>query len=164
MRLYELEPEVAGGIGENTVFINPNEAKQKNEREIVSHLHYEFYGWLGDEILETTPCFIVTASLADDIRNSDLTGYIFDDVEISKSDEFIDLYPKKILPKFKRLIPQGTVDVYGESYTNWSGHDFCFSQKSILVVTEKVLSILKHHSFENCDIKELNSRLNDELV
>ncbi|MDQ0418968.1 hypothetical protein J2Z48_003192 [Croceifilum oryzae] len=61
MKLYCLEPEVAGGIGENTVF---SMETFPNGQQKVSHLHYEFVGWLGDALLETCLCFIVTASLA----------------------------------------------------------------------------------------------------
>lgn len=155
MKLYELEPEVAGGFGQNTVVANFDNVRQKRERPIVSHLHYEFSGWLGDEILETTPCFIVTISLADSIKNSDLKGYSFEDVETSLTEEFKELYPGKTLPEFKRIIPKGVVQVDGNSFVNWSGDDFCMSQSGTLIVSEKALSILQKHKFNYCDIKEL---------
>ena len=156
MRLYELEPEVAGGFGENTVVSNLDNVRSKRERPIVTHLHYEFSGWLGDEILETTPCFIVTESLADSIQKSELKGYNFADVETSITEEFEELYPETILPKFKRVIPLGFVEVSRNTFGDWSGDDFCLSQKSTLVVSEKALAVFKKHQFDHCDITELD--------
>ncbi|MCX7113289.1 MAG: hypothetical protein NTX45_24890 [Proteobacteria bacterium] len=157
MKLYELEPEVAGGFGENTVFSNLNEVEQKRGRSTITHLNYEFSGWLGDELLETTPCFIVTMSLANDIEKSDLKGYKFEDVEISTNDEFKELYPMITLPEFKRIIPKGTVAVNSEVFHNWSGDDFCISNNFILIVSERALNILKKHKLNYCDVRELNS-------
>ncbi|MBP2656328.1 MAG: hypothetical protein H6Q73_3897 [Firmicutes bacterium] len=156
MKLYGLEPEVAGGFGENTVVSNLNNVRSKRERPIVTHLHYEFSGWLGDEILETTPCFIITESLADSIQRSELKGYTFADVETSVTEEFEELYPGRTLPKFRHIIPQGTVEVNGDNFKNWSGDDFCLSQRSILVVSEKVLAVFKKHQFDHCYIAELD--------
>lgn len=156
LRLYELEPEVAGGFGENTMVSNLGSVRSKQERPIVTHLHYEFSGWLGDEILETTPCFIITEKLADAIQRNELKGYILADVETSVTDEFEELYPGRKLPDFKRIIPQGTVEVNGSIFTKWSGDDFCMSQKSVLVVSEKALAVLKKHQFKYCDVIELD--------
>lgn len=155
LKLYELEPEVAGGFGENTVVSNYDAVRSKQERAVIAHLHYEFSGWLGDDILETTPCFIITESLACSIQKSDLKGYILDDVETSVTEEFKELYPEKVLPKFWRIIPQGTVEVNDKIFRNWSGHDFCLSQKSVLVVSEKALAVLEKNKFDYCDVTEL---------
>lgn len=159
LRLYELKPEVAGGYGENTIVSNIDSVRSKQERPIIAYLHYEFLGWLGDEILETTPCFIVTESLAYSIQRSDLKGYTFADIETSVTEEFEELeelHPRRILPNFKRIVPNGTVEVIGDTFRNWSGDDFCMSQKFVLVVSEKVLAVIKKHKCDYCDITELN--------
>jgi len=150
--LFLLEPEVAGELGENTIIINYDNVRTNKERPEVIHLHYVFTGWLGDEILECTPCFIVTSELAEEIKRNDLHGYMFEDVEVLKSDEFQEMYPHKILPQFKRLLPLGNIEVIDEKYSNWSGHDFCVSQKSYLVVTKKTLDILMRHKMDYCEI------------
>lgn len=146
MKLIMLEPEVAGGLGENTIF-EPNHN--------VKYLHYEFQGWLGDALLESTPCFIVTDSLAKDLNDNKITGYILENVEISKSDEFKEMYPNRTLPNFKRLVPLGIVEVKDERFNNWSGEDLCISQDKYLVVTEKAFNIISNHSIVNCDYTEL---------
>ena len=96
--LYFLEPEVAGELGENTIIENFDNVRLKGERPKVTHLHYQFTGWLGDEILECTPCFIVTDALSKVIQESTLNGYTFQDVEVSVSDEFTEIYPNIKLP------------------------------------------------------------------
>ena len=154
--LYLLEPEVAGELGRNTVFETGDNARDKGKRPVVTKLHYHFSGWLGDDLLEATPCFIVTASLARKIEESNLSGCIFDDVEISLSDEFVELYPGKVLPAFKQMIPRGEVTVDNNyAFRDWSGHDFCITEQAYLIVSEKVLNLLQNHKIENCDITEL---------
>ncbi|SEN51560.1 hypothetical protein SAMN05192574_103396 [Mucilaginibacter gossypiicola] len=89
-----IEPEVAGGIGEETVI------NTKVHPPIVAKLNYKFAGWLGDDILESFPCYIVTERLKREIEFRNLKGVGFDDVLISKSGEFDDFYPNTNLPKF----------------------------------------------------------------
>jgi len=52
VQYYTLSPEVAGGIGRNTVMM------RTQHPPIVSHLHYELDGWLGDDLLEALPGFV----------------------------------------------------------------------------------------------------------
>ncbi|WP_312992700.1 hypothetical protein [Chryseobacterium flavum] len=93
--MYKLiEPEVAGGIGEKT------EIDNSFFPPLVKHLHYEFNGWLGNDILESFPCYIVTERLRQDIEFEHLTGVSFDNVLITKSETFLELYPQKLLPTF----------------------------------------------------------------
>ena len=153
--LYVIEPEVAGELGEETSYQNFENVRLKGERPIVNKLHYHFTGWLGDELLEATPCFIVTEALATSIEKNHLSGYRFEEVLISLSDEFKEIYPNRKLPKFKRLVPTGTVYVESGNYKEWSGEDICISQKSYLVVTDKALAVLKAHKIANCDITEI---------
>ena len=68
----------------------------------------------------------------------------------------MEIYPDRDMPEFKRLIPNGSVSVDGETYTKWSGEDFNLSDKSYLVVSEKALDILNEHNIENCDLYKLS--------
>ena len=54
---HTLEPEVAGGFGEQTILDNSTHPPD------VKWLHYVLDGWLGDDILESFPCYIVTERL-----------------------------------------------------------------------------------------------------
>lgn len=91
---FVVEPEVAGGFGSNT------ELDHSSGRMEVKKLHYEFVGWLGDQLLESTPCYIATELLANEMVRERLTGFTLDDVEVSTSQEFADIYPNKRLPAF----------------------------------------------------------------
>ena len=85
MKLFVIEPEVAGEIGERTIYENYDAITTKGERPIISHLHFVFMGWLGDDILEVTPCFLISEKLKQAIEKSELKGYKFQNIEISGS-------------------------------------------------------------------------------
>ncbi|WP_312070549.1 hypothetical protein [Anaerotignum propionicum] len=154
--LFMLESEVAGELGEETSYQNFSNVRLKGETPIVNKLHFHFSGWLGDELLEATPCFIVTEELAISIKKSNLSGYRFEDVLITVSDEFKEMYVNRELPQFKRFVPTGTIYVEDGTYKEWSGEDICISQKSYLVVSDKALAVLQAHKITSCDITELN--------
>lgn len=95
MKYYFLEPEVAGSLGEKSIIdstIHPPK---------VDKLQYIFSGWLGDAILESFPCVIVTQGAADALQDNQVTGVEFADVEVLTSSEFRELYPEGNLPSFK---------------------------------------------------------------
>ncbi|WP_229008359.1 hypothetical protein [Methylophilus sp. Leaf408] len=127
MKYYVIEPEVAGGLGERTVI------DRSSGRIEVKKLHYHFDGWLGDELLESTPCFIVSTRLANEIENQKYTGVMFSDAEITTSDEFNDLHENLKLPDFLWL------KVFGVAGKD----DFGMSSELNLVVSEPALQLLK---------------------
>ena len=137
MKYYELEPEVSGGFGERSII------DSSFHPPIVKRLHILFDGWLGDQLLETFPCFVISNDLASEIRNKMLTGYDFDDVEIEKSDQFKDLYGEKDLPKFYWLKVNGKPGI----------SDFGISDQFTLIVSERALDLIKSR-LRNCDIKD----------
>ena len=84
---WSLEPEVAGEIGDGTVMdtsLHPPE---------VSKLVYRMMSWLGDALLESFPCYVVTGAVAADLGSSELSGFVLDDVEIEVDRQFTELYP-----------------------------------------------------------------------
>jgi hypothetical protein len=101
MKYLYIEPEVAGGLGERTVM------DVSKHPPTVTRLHYEFDGWLGDPILASFPILIVTDEVMQTLRRISATGVIFDDVEVTTSDQFRDFYPDRRLPPFVWLKPVG---------------------------------------------------------
>ena len=99
MKYYILNPEVAGELGDGSEVVYEN-GKIKE----VKFLEYVFMGWLGDELLTTHPCFIVTKSLQEDIILAGLTGMEFDEIRVTISDEFIELYGDRHIPEFVHII------------------------------------------------------------
>lgn len=135
---FYVEPEVSGGFGDNAVVDTSAHPPR------VSKLHYQFDGWLGDDLLETFPCYIVSESLAKEIELAGLTGYTFDDVETSKSEQFEELYPGKELPKFYWLKVEG---VAGKD-------DFGVAEDCRLTVSTKALEVLKKGKIEEADLED----------
>jgi hypothetical protein len=134
MRFYRVEAEVAGGWGKNTVF-----ARVPGKPTVIHKLHYQFDGWLGDELLESTPCYIVTERLSCEITRAGLTGARFEEVEVTTSDQFRELHPDRRLPKFVCLKIAGK-----------AGHDdFGISPGLQLVVSERALNLLKRIGFSH---------------
>ena len=137
MKYYTVEPEVAGGWGKNTVF-----DRVSGRPTIVRKLHYEFSGWLGDELLTSTPCFRVSERMESEIARGNFTGACFDEVEITKSGEFQDFYPDRRLPKFVWLRVDG----------NPGHHDFGLARGIRLVVSERALKVLQDVGISHASI------------
>lgn len=131
---FVLEPEVAGGWGKGTV------ANASVHPPVVEELEYEFSGWLGDELLESFPCFIVSDRIAKALVGSSLTGYRLAAVAISKSAEFLELAPNVRLPGFQWL------KVHGSERND----DFWTNTAHQLVVSERALSVLKSGCLTMC--------------
>ncbi len=93
MPYYALEPEVASHLGDHAV------VDRSVHPPAVERLHYEFDGWLGDDLLESFPCFMVTKGLRERLAESGLSGYLLDDAEVSASDLFEEIHPDQELPE-----------------------------------------------------------------
>lgn len=139
MKFYKLDPEVAGGWGPSTEF-----TRAPGKPLVVHKLHYQFDGWMGDELLESSPCFIITERLADELQTKRLTGYELKPVEISTSDQFRELHPNRELPQFAWL------GITGDAGTD----DFGVDVDGRLVVSEKALDALKARRLDNCDVSD----------
>jgi hypothetical protein len=134
---YYIEPEVSGGLGENTI------ADTSVHPPLVKQLHYQFDGWLGDDLLESFPCYIITERLMMEIEKANLSGYKIDNVEVSKSDQFKEIYPDKELPNFYWLRADGVA----------GSDDFGIASDGRLVVSEKAMSILKTFKIDQADVE-----------
>ncbi len=178
MRLFALEPEVAGNWGPGTVIAN-QQAIERGEARVpeISELEYEVDVWLGDELLQGDACYLVTEALAADMISASLTGFRFERVTVSTSYVFKQFPDAPLLPRFKRLVPTGSVQLLVSGLvTTWSGHDVCWGERTdtdwqkpkspqeivkgpppySLVVTERCLHLLQKHSLNHCDVEELN--------
>jgi hypothetical protein len=105
MMFYKIRPEVPAAIGKNSILERTAGIPLK-----VVKLHLEFEGWQGGDLLETSPVFYVTERLKEGIGNSKLTGvadFLLID-ELTKSKNFLELYPKKEIPKLYLLKVEGT--------------------------------------------------------
>jgi hypothetical protein len=138
MNYFLLEPEVAGDFGDDT------ELDTSVTPPVVTRLQYRFQDWLGDEILECTPAFIVTEHLGGLIRDAGLTGYRFAEVDVIVDEQAEELAGEAIdLPKFHWLQLTGKPQV----------DDFGASDNGSLIASERALEVLRQGVLGNCDIE-----------
>lgn len=135
MNYFLLEPEVAGEIGENTVMdtsIHPPR---------VERLHYEIgFGWHGDELLETFPCYIVSNRIAANLIQSDLRAFELRDVELTLTEEAQEGRLGVEVPKFRWLAVTG---IAGRD-------DLGVTNEAQLVVSERALDVMRSGPIDNC--------------
>ncbi len=128
-----IEPEVAGGFGGKTLL------DTSTHPPIVHIFEYCFEGWLGDCLLETFPCFVMTELAKIDVENVKLTGIVFEPVIVSKSEVFKELYPTRDLPA-----------AYWAKITGVAGSDdFGLTEDFRLVVSEHAMKVLLPHKLEH---------------
>jgi hypothetical protein len=133
---WSLEPEVAGELGDGSVLdtsVYP---------PVVMKLQYRLSGWLGDDLLESFPCYIVTERVAKELQSASFTGFQLDEVDLVMSDEFNEKYPGCQLPQFRWLKVIGKAGV----------DDFGLSGEHKLVVSDRVLRAVRRHTLAQCDI------------
>ena len=138
---YVVEPEVAGSLGDSS------QIDTSAHPPIVSELEYRFDGWLGDDLLETFPCFIVTERLRDALQQASVTGARFADVTVTTSDTFRELYPDRELPRFFWM------QVHGQAGID----DIGLGADYRLVISADVLGILKQYTLQQCDVEPYQS-------
>ncbi|MFC6011376.1 hypothetical protein [Nocardia lasii] len=139
MEFYCIEPEVAGGHGPRTVY-----NLEKTPPEVLV-LEYVFDDWLGDPLLESSPCFIVTRDLMEKMETSGMTGIEFSEVLTSVSSEGIERMDID-LPEWMWLKPIGVASV----------DDFGLSGNgAVLVVSSPALELLLDSGMSNADILAL---------
>ncbi|MEE4962429.1 hypothetical protein V2K05_05385 [Pseudomonas alliivorans] len=133
---YYIEPEVAGGIGDSSILDTSSHPPK------IMLLEYRFEGWLGDDLLESFPCFIITKRLADAISVPPLSGFALMPVEISKSENFIESHPHVKLPEFQWLKISGSA----------GSDDFGLTENHNLVISKSALEVLKRFNIKQADL------------
>ena len=136
MDYYTIEPEVAGELGEGTIMdasVHP---------PLVSAVHYVITDWLGDDIIESFPCYLVTPRLATALEPSGLTGFRLDAARVTLSEQAADLGTTQA-PEFRWLIITGRP----------ADDDFGILANGQAVVSEAALQALRSYTLDNCDIE-----------
>ena len=141
MRYFCIEPEVAGGLGQRTLI------DRRVHPPIVSQLHYELEGWLGDALLESFPAFIVTEQARCALTQAGVTGADFGTVDVTITDQFRELYPDRKLPNFAWL------KVKGEA----AQHDLGLSPDGRLVISQRALDIFNQVGISHAIVKSFEA-------
>lgn len=137
MRYCEIQPEVAGNIA-------LSHADWSRHPPVVTKLHYEFDDWLGDVVLQSFPCYMVTAEVAVEIERAGFTGATMDSAETSRSELFMDIDPALYLPEFRWL------KVNGELCRD----DVAVSPEHNLVISERLLNFLHARGLNHAEVIE----------
>ena len=134
-----IEPEVAGGLGKETILNNNTYPPE------IKTLNYEFSGWLGDDIIESFPCYIISERLKNKIELEKLSGITFDNVIITKSQTFNQLYPNMKLPKF----------YWAKIYGRVGFDDFIIGNDYRMVISDLAYRILKLFNINHAIFEEM---------
>ena len=102
MAYYTLQPAVAGGLGDGTVM------DTTMHPPLVERLHYEFEDWLGDDLVESFPCFLVSEPLAARLTAAGLGTFQLKDVALTMTPEAEELLADASFPDFYWLDVAGT--------------------------------------------------------
>lgn len=138
MKYYTLSPEVAGELGEHT------EMDTSVHPPVITRLHYEFSDWLGDELVESFPVFLISTALGEEVTRAGLSGFVLADAETSVSEDAEELLGGETIPEFRWLKITGRPAV----------DDFGQTEQARLVVSERALEVLRRGSLNNCDIED----------
>lgn len=139
MRNYKkIQPEVIVGIGNNTVFND-----QGSTFRSVTKLHLHLEDWLGDDLMECFPCYIVTERVRNLLLATCYSGFEILDLELTKvcNIESGDDQTKP-LPQFYWLKVTGQ---HGKD-------DIYLNEKRDLSISDKLLAFLQSHA----DLKYLD--------
>jgi hypothetical protein len=133
-----LASEVAGEIVADTILDN------SVHPPIVTFLHFHFTGWLGDDILETFPCFLISERLKNSIEEQKLKGISFDSVKITKSSDFVMTSINDHLPIFYWAKINGVLGV----------DDFVIAKDFRLLVSDKAYYVISAFNSTNALFEE----------
>jgi hypothetical protein len=144
MTYLTLEPEVAGGFGPATT------GNLRATPPLLEKFNYEFDTWPGDPLVEALSTFIVTDRLKERLIEAHASGVGFDDVEVTKSGIYLDLYGNRPLPAFSWLKITGRA----------GKDDFGLSSCGLLVVSERIMNLLNAFGLNHCEVSECDPKKN----
>jgi hypothetical protein len=146
---FYVEPEVGGNVVMHSKLVDPTATPLQ-----ILELHYEFDGWLGDPIVESIGCHIVTEPVADRLCSIGATGVQFDRATVSASDQFEEVHSGLSLPKFLWLKAIGRPGI----------DDVGLYGSGVLVVSESVLKELEALGMRHAEINDFSKPLPDPMA
>lgn len=141
MTLHTLSPEAAGTVGPSAQWTEDSSGASTQTEP----LRCEFAGWLGDDLVSVNPDFVVSGTLADALRASDLTGFeLRGDPVITKSSEFVSESGSDFPDHWERLVPSPEPTTASDDREPTEETDFA-SRGSDLLVSECALALLNDY-------------------
>lgn len=134
MKYIKIEPEVIVGLGEDT------NIDTSTIPPVVKELHINLEDWLGDDLMENYPVFIVTEPLKSNLETTAYSGYRIEDLKLTFDEYFENNYRlEKEIPKFYWMILSG---IKGKD-------DFYIDSSQVLNVSSQAFSFLKKFNLKN---------------
>lgn len=69
---YNFRARSVWGHGEQTIYGTEENVAKEGISGKIKFLHFEFEGWLGDGLLESTPAFIVSSNQENELKKVNL--------------------------------------------------------------------------------------------
>lgn len=141
MKTFVLEPEASCRLGRGT------ELDRSVNPPLIKKLRLDFPGWLGDDLLECFPAFVVSSRLGSAIKAAGFTGAeVKLDVPYDVDAQVPADDPVRAAGGWAQLEVTGSLGV----------DDFARYRDHRLAVTSAVFDMLRHFSIENCLVEEVD--------
>ena len=166
---YLLYPEVAGGIGDKTIF---NREKHIQHEKInilnVDWLEYRFDGWIGDCLVCFLSEYLVLRDVAIELLKVNDGDFRIQEIGRMKSDVWQNMTPGTDLPDMVRITGMKEVVITSDKKVIFDkDFDIAFgicpdwkdSELEMpygIVVSERFLGTLKMNNLDCCDVSELD--------
>ncbi|MCC7530741.1 MAG: hypothetical protein IT342_19615 [Candidatus Melainabacteria bacterium] len=144
MKFYALGTQAVGDFGSNTLRGDFEDRPPKVQR-----FHLEMDRWPKDDIVEALATYAVTERLANQLKQSSLTGFSLDEVEVTTSEAFEEwrhLHAGEVVPQFYWLKVHGKPGV--DDFGLISGP--C---ELPLIVSDRAMNLLKQCNLNVCEIE-----------
>lgn len=148
MNYYLLDPEVPGGMGHDTV-IEP--AAGGRYLPHVEVLHIEIAGWMGDDLLQDFPCYMVTERLKKALESSELCGFEIANMKVTIGEQSLmfrdSMFTSWPFPQIHWLKISGVA----------GSDDFGLTPLDApvnLVVSARAMTLLRSFQLDTCEISD----------
>ncbi|GAA1214055.1 hypothetical protein [Prauserella alba] len=141
MAYHLLSPDVAGELGDGTVL------DTSTHPPVVHQLEYVISAWFGSDLLESFPCFVVSAELGKALQESGFGSFELADMQLTVTPEAEELrqgMDVRELPEFVWL------KIFGQAGVDDIGVD----RRASLVVSDRALELLRRFDLDGCDIED----------
>jgi len=136
---YMITPEVAGGLGVDTIIDHSSPG-----RRIVTHLHYEVADWQGDCIVSAVRQHLVMPKTATRLQEAGFRSFRLAEAQVTASDQFEIFNPGGEPPELRWLIVDGTP----------GADDLGADRIGQLVVSEAVLELFRADGLNHAQVTE----------
>ena len=135
---YRLEPHVAGELGRRRSSI-------RRQPPIVTAVEYVLDGPDADDLIESFPVFLVSATLAERLDGAGLTGFVLEHAVVRPSADYEAVHGDVPQSPYRWM----RLHESGPGADAWLGDDLR------LCVSDRMMEVLRSHRLARCDIERM---------